>query len=258
MKTRSSPSCACCGSPPDGCRCTSLPNEVLVATGVISSWANMTLSTPWNQNPNGDPRMPWSGCAQMPSSFVMQRQSPTILGPTAVWAWNPGLSSQYWVRNAINAVNCSLYAWLGLFEPSGASPVNCYAIFWLGLLGPGMIPNADTVYEQTIPAQPSHVRTIFNVSGSSGLYNWNEDVGTFGLTEGPFQTHFRCGSGELRWFSSSHYGFSYFPGHYEDTSNPENWETHVMTEMDWNNEPTFLIPPLCFGTDTKTITFTVI
>lgn len=258
MKTRHSPSCACCGSPPDGCRCATLPNEILVATGVITAWQNMTLNTPYNQNPAGAQRTPWTGCNQIPSSFVLQRQTPTAAGPTAVWTWNPGLSSQYWVIGDTNAMNCTLHAWLGLFEPSGASPVNCFAIFWLGLLGPNMQPNVDTIYSLVGAATVQHVRTIFQISGNSGAYNWNENVSTAGLTEGNLQTQFRCGTADARWFAGSHYGFSYFPGHYEDTLNPDNWETHVMTEQNYLDDPVILIPPLCFGVDTKTITFTAL
>lgn len=258
MKTRTSPSCGCCGSVPDGCRCATLPDEILVATGVISSWQVMNLDTPFNQNGLGQYRRPWTGCTQVPSSFILQRTTTTIAGPTAAWTWSPGLSSQYWVRDEVNAKNCTLHAWLGLFEPSGASPTNCFAIFWMGLLGPGMVLDADTIYRQTIPAEPDHVLSVFMISGNSGLYNWNETPGTFGLTEGDLDTHFRCGNGDLRWFSISHYGFSYFPGHYEDQLNPENWETHVMSEADYLGDPLILIPPLCFGTDTKTITFTAL
>lgn len=255
MKTRNSPSCGCCGGTADGCRCPSLPDEILVATGVITPWQTMTLNTPYNQNGSGAYRRPWTGCGQIPSSFVMQRASPTITGPTAVWTWNPGLSSQYWVRSEENAKNCTLHAWLGYTEPEGDSPVGCFAAFWLGLLGPGMVPDVDGIYRQTLPATDEHVRTIFAIDGTSGLYRWDENVLTYGLTEGDLSTHFKCGDATLRWFAGSHYGFNYFPGHYADQLNQENWDTHVMTEQNYLDEPWLLIPPLCFGVDTKVITF---
>lgn len=118
-----------------------------------------------------------------------------------------------------------------------------------------MVPDIDHIYRRTVFADPEHVRTIFAVTGTGGLYEWNENVGTFGLTEGNLTTNFRCGNGDLHWFAGSHYGFSYFPGHYEDQLNPENWETHVMTQQNYLDDPAILIPPLCFGVDTKVITF---
>lgn len=257
MKTRNSPSCGCCGEA-DDCFCPSLPDEVLVSTGVITPWENDTLNTPFNRDNNGNPIVWWTGCSQLPSSFVLSR----ISIPTdpiwdiyeAAWRWQ-GPSSTFWTNLVAGdnteqgQVSCKLTAGLWLRNDLSDADGRCSADFWLGIVRSSFITTGIMALEDPDGGEGDigDFRSIFDLRGVSGTRIFRPSVQVIGLTEGDFHSSFQCGRGTARWFAGSWYGMTKF-------SLPNGIATPVMLESDYLPSD-YLIPPFCLGVDTKTITF---
>lgn len=260
MKTRNSPACNCCGSTTPGqcCGCATPPDEILCSLGRSN----------WTQNNQTDFRVPYFGCAEFPTSFVLTRTVHPTLG-SCYWRWVSTTSHAYNLPDdpvtGPTLFNVRLEASLYGGQPTSPENTNCITDFELCFISANFSGHAIDVFEQGFESQTNPLKLrIYSGHLSSPEIT---DVQTDGTLHGYYQ----CGSnGSLTYTGDpSSFGLIWATNQanpwvratYGFSVNNGKWGSVLPFGDPLAYPPLALDPtyyPLCFGLDTKAITFAAI